>query len=304
MHALIRQSVQRLALAAGLLLALGLAGCAAKPGVVEQDGVMTSRGQRVPVTFVAPTIEPAAGMPLVILIHGHGGTRHEAGAFTRVAQQLALAGIASIRMDFPGSGDSSEPFYRNDLTNMGLDIQAARRFAMTNALIDSQRIGLLGFSMGGRLAALESQRTFYPAMVMWAPAVVNGADDVVAMLGGEQPYRIAKAHAERDGWVPFTTFWGQQQQLGERWFADMEASRPMDAIGSYRGRLLLIHGSADEVVPPEVSARAAAAATEAASVERIVIEGADHGFGLFAEVDLYSDQLVRESVEFLIEALQ
>ena len=50
------------------------------------DVWLTSRGQRVPATWVKPKTNQA--VPLVLLIHGHGGTRHEAGGFTRVAEGL------------------------------------------------------------------------------------------------------------------------------------------------------------------------------------------------------------------------
>ncbi|MEM8547618.1 MAG: hypothetical protein AAGF46_05585, partial [Pseudomonadota bacterium] len=85
--------------------------------------------------------------------------------------------------------------------------------------------------------------------------------------------------------------------------ADMEAARPLDAIAAYTGQLLLVHGSADVVVPPAVSGAAALAAESAERVQVATIDGADHGFGLFSDPDLYSEELVRVTVDFLTTAL-
>lgn len=295
-------------LALALIVCTGLVGAcqSAAPPARDSQPVITdvgipSRGVIVPATFVTP--DPALtgqALPLAILIHGHGGTRHEAGGFTRLAEQLASVGIASIRMDFPGSGDSTEPWHQNNLSNMLADVRAARLYALHHAKIDLSRIGLVGFSMGGRLAAMLSDRDgSIDSMVLWAAAVENGADDVVKMLGGPDAYRSMKATAAEQGYVPFTTFWGQQQQLGLQWFEDMESSRPMDALRDYRGALLLIHGSNDDVVTPAVSGTVVKEAIHARPLELHIISGADHGFGLFSEPDPYSAELVAKTVAFL-----
>jgi fermentation-respiration switch protein FrsA (DUF1100 family) len=78
---------------------------------------------------------------------------------------------------------------------------------------------------------------------------------------------------------------------------------PMDALAAFPGALKLIHGSADDVVPVSVSKRAAALATQARPVELYIIEGADHGFGLFSDPDPYSAELIAETVSFLVREL-
>ncbi len=269
---------------------------------VVADFTIKSRDTDVPVTWVVPQPEAVRGasMPLAILIHGHGGTRHEASSFARLGLQLADAGIASIRMDFPGSGDSTEPFYNNNLRNMLTDVRNAERFAFSHADIDPSRIGLVGFSMGGRVAALLSESDGnIDTMVLWAPALENGAGSIVKMLGGNEAYAAARSLAIEQGYATFTTSWGQEQQLGPEWFEDMQSSRPMDAISRYGGALMFVHGSDDAVVPVDVSRNAAKAAQSAREVELHIIDGADHGFGLFSDNDRYSAELVAQTVSFL-----
>lgn len=299
-----------------LLLMVLLSGCASAPqatpiptlplpdGTREMIMTMPSRGTAVPITLVIPSARSEQALPLVVLIHGHGGTREEAGGFTQVAAQLARRGIASIRMDFPGCGDSTEPFSDNNLTNMRADARSAYEFAQRWANIDTQRVGLLGFSMGGRIAAeLSNEDLRFAAMVIWAGAINDGASALVDMLGGPEAYTALKRRAEERGWAPYETPWGQSQQLGAQWFADLEASRPLLAIERYTGALLLIHGGADRVVPPVISRRASAAARRAAMVDLIEIENADHGFGLFSDQPQFYEPLIDETVGFFAEQL-
>ena len=243
-------------------------------------------------------------VPLVILIHGHGGTRHEAGGFTRVAGGLASHGIASIRMDFPGCGDSTESFANNNLTNMLADINAAKRYASSSARIDPGRIGLLGFSMGGRLAITEAAGTEpYPAMALWAPSANNGAASMQKYVGGSEVFADMKHQAKEEGFASFTTFWGQDQQLGHQWFTDLEASTPGDDIQSYSGALFVLYGTLDDVVLPEVSESVIVNAVNAKSVLKHVIDGADHGLGLFTDDFMRSEQAVSNTVAFFAEHL-
>ncbi|MEL7022977.1 MAG: alpha/beta fold hydrolase [Pseudomonadota bacterium] len=273
-------------------------------GTWVQEAMIPSRGVSIPVTMVIPPRRAELALPLVVLIHGHGGTREEAGGFTRVAAELAARGIVSIRMDFPGCGDSTESFRQNNLTNMKADVRAAQSYVQQWVNLNPARVGVVGFSMGGRLAVeLSREGERYAAMVLWAPAIDNGVDNMVKMLGGEERYREMKAKAKADGFAPFTTFWGQEQQLGTEWFADLEASRALDGIERYTGSLLLIHGLQDSVVPPVVSRRAEVAASRAARVQLLEIEFADHGFGLFDDRYVIVDELVSATVQFLADEL-
>ncbi|MFQ5548548.1 MAG: alpha/beta hydrolase family protein [Woeseia sp.] len=263
-----------------------------------------SRGVRIPVTFVRPVSGHVSRVPLVVMAHGHGGTRDEAGGFTRVAAELAARGIASIRMDFPGCGDSSEPFTRNNLTNMLEDLRASRSFAVRRPGIDPSRIGLLGYSMGGRLAMLASAGgDRYTAVAAWAPAGTNGEQSLLEFLGGRSSYDAMKTEAVRHGYATFTTRWGQRQQLGMRWFADLENLRPLDAIREFEGPVLVLCGDRDEVVSPVVCRIVVSRADRSAKVEHVVIANADHGLGFYGGNHAIADRVVDATVRFLSQHL-
>lgn len=304
---------QMLKIASGGLLLCLLAACgsaareveasAAPPATFSDDLQMVSRGVSVPVTFAGPAGQQAQA-PLVLMAHGHGGTRHEAGGFAAVADALAARGIYSIRMDFPGCGDSAESFANNNLSTMQADIVAARRYAQGRIAVDPARVALLGFSMGGRLALHRSAADGdYRAIALWAPSVAEGGQMMTRFFGGPEGLAAKRAQAQAEGFAPFTTIWGQEQALGPQWFADLAASAPLAAAATFEGDLLVLYGSEDKVVVPAESRSAATAAQRARSVRTVVVPGADHGLGLFNGDAESARMTVGQTVEFLARAL-
>ena len=268
------------------------------------DTTFESRGVAVPATIVMPATTNGAALPLVVIAHGHGGSREEGGSFPRVAAELAALGVASIRMDFPGCGDSTESFAENNLSNMLLDLQAARVFAESQMDVDAARVGLLGYSMGGRLVALLSEiDPSYQVMATWAPAVSNGAERELTTFGGPDEYYAMKQQALEEGSVVYTTRWGTNLELGAQWFTDMEETFPQAALAKFSGPLLVVYGDADESVPPSISATAVSAATNSSEVVSVVIPTAKHGLGFYTKRPEIADQVVEATVNFLAERL-
>jgi dienelactone hydrolase len=271
---------------------------------ISMDLTVLSRGVAVPATIVAPVTRPGEKAPLVVMAHGHGGSRDEAGGFRRVAEALAGTGVASIRIDFPGCGDSTEPFTENNLTNMLLDLEAARVFAGAQPDIDDARVGILGYSMGGRLAVMLAQRDpDYQVMVTWAPSVADGNRREVASLGGPEAYRALKQRAQETGVAEYTTRWGTSLQLGPRWFTDVEESSPLRSLSEYRGALLVLYGDQDDVVPPATAEAAIAAATSSREVVSHVVPGAEHGLGFYTNRPEIAAEVVDATVAFLAQRL-
>jgi pimeloyl-ACP methyl ester carboxylesterase len=264
------------------------------------DTTVLSRGVAVPVTFVVPVVAAGKSFPLIVMAHGHGASRNEGGGYRTVAEDLAMRGIGSIRMDFPGCGESIEPFTENHLSNMLLDLQASRKFAASQPGVDNERVGLLGFSMGGRLVALLSEiDPTYRVMATWAPAVANGSEREVHSLGGPDAYDALRQQAMEQGFAQFTTRWGMDMQLSQQWFTDLEQSKPLDAVRKFEGPLLVIYGDQDDVVPPRISEAAIEAAQNSSEVVRHVIPGAGHDLGFYSDRVEHAAEVVRTTVEFL-----
>jgi dienelactone hydrolase len=274
------------------------------PQVISIDTVYESRGVSIPATLVSPATKSGESVPLIVMAHGHGGSRVEGGSYPRVAAELAELGIASIRMDFPGCGDSTESFVENNLSNMLLDLQAARIFAESQIDIDETRVGLLGYSMGGRLVALLSEiDPSYQVMATWAPAITNGSEIMTSALGGLEGYRAMKKQAQESGFAVQTTPWGTEHELGPRWFTDMEESMAKAALAKFSGPLLVVYGGADAVVPPATPEAAASAAINSSEVVSVMIPTATHALGFYTNRPKIADQVVETTVKFLAERL-
>jgi dienelactone hydrolase len=269
------------------------------------DTTFESRGVSVPATIVTPASENGEAVPLVVIAHGHGGSREEGGSFPRVAAELAALGIASIRMDFPGCGDSTESFTENNLSNMLIDLQSARAYAQAQGGIDASRVGLLGYSMGGRLVVLLSEiDTSYRVMVTWAPSVLDGAArERVVTFGGPDEYEAHKLQAQQEGSSVYATQWGTKLEVGPAWFTDIEDTLPQAALAKFSGPLLVIYGDADESVSPSISAAAASAAINSSEVVSVIIPTAKHGLGFYTNRPEIADQVVAATVDFLAERL-
>lgn len=286
-----------------------LAGCAAEPPPSPPEPAspavwIESRDTTVPIEFVAPSAGFAAPAPFVVMAHGHGGDRNESGAFSRLAEALAARGIASVRVDFPGCGESREPFTANNLTAILADLAAARAYAEAQPGVDAARAAIVGYSMGARAAMLALDADpGYAAAALWAPAGGDGPASMYFFLGGPQSYEAYRETARRDGSADILTPWGQRQSLGAQWFEDMDALRPMPAVAAFGGPLFVLHGDDDPIVDASVAAAVAEAAIRSPDVRYELLPEAGHGLGFYDAEPELAASVIQGTVEFLVDAL-
>lgn len=141
---------------------LALAGCqAVAPGavpvkvveeVVEEIVSLDNGSYKVPAIYTKPAV--AAGpFPAVIMLHGTASQKNEVGGlYQRLAAQLAQKGIASLRIDFAGTGDSPVDYRHYSLTSAVNDALTAVNFLAAQSDINSEHLGVIGFSQGGLIA--------------------------------------------------------------------------------------------------------------------------------------------------------
>lgn len=129
----------------------------------------------IPATIQLPA-KSARGeeLPLVVLCHGFTGNRQGDGHFAPLAEDLAAHGIATVRLDFAGCGDSTEPYANYTLANMAADVDSV--IGYMQATYGTGKTALVGHSMGGRLVSLYPQLGQYPvtALALWSPANGTG----------------------------------------------------------------------------------------------------------------------------------
>lgn len=250
---------------------------ASEYSVTEVQAEIPSRDVSIPATIVIP--EGKEQFPLVVLAHGHGGTKDENGGFSNIAEELGKHGIATVRMDFPGCGDSSESFQLNTVSNMIDDVNASIDYVMANYPVSSTQIGIFGYSMGGRIALqmVNADAERFKGLVLLAPA----ADDktMVDFLGGQDEWDRYHEIAKQDGFAEFTTIYGATQELSLAWFEELEAVTPINDITPFGGEALVIYGEDDNVVSPEVSK----AVAEKLGSEALDVTGDTHSYSFYSD---------------------
>ncbi len=294
-----------LALALALILLCGAVAAAEALPYDELTGELQNGSRAVPCTIVLPKGE--GPFPLVVMNHGHGGSRQENTGFPGIAKALAEKGIASIRMDFAGCGDSKAPFTENYLSNMISDSNLCLEYALNSFPIDKERLGIFGYSMGGRIALMVAGggESPYKAMALLAPAAENGAGVMAMMMGGAEGFADMekKANEAAEGYVEYTTIYGQVQQLSKSWFQEMRESNPIDGV-KFSGPALVLRGDKDEVIS-QVTCDGAIDALKAAGSETefILVPEADHGYGFYSDQPDVTKTVEEGIADFFAKAL-
>ena len=182
-----------------------------------------------------------APCPAVVFFHGFTGTKVEPHRiFVKAARRLASVGFYALRFDFRGSGDSGGDF--SEMTIGGEISDAIRAIDVLTAMkgVDAGRIGVLGLSMGGCVAAcISGQDGRVKSTVLWAPLSDDPPDVMQALLTGyaNRP-NPDEASADYNG-----------NAIGQAFFGELPQVKPSTQIQKFSGSLLVIHGDSDETVP-------------------------------------------------------
>ena len=251
-------------------------------GFTETKVSISANGREITAVVTMP--EGDGKFPAVVMNHGHGGSKDEGTGFAGIARALADKGIASIRMDFPGCGESPEPFTKNCLSNMVEDSNACRDYLVGNYSVDTGRLVVLGYSMGGRITStiISQGEHGYQAVALLAGAVGDGEKMAAGAGGAVDPEQFPAVYAEAQekGYYRVTTPYGKVQDLAPQWFDDLRNIDPLENVGAFTGPVLVMYGDKDDVVPPEVNKLSLNAYPNA---KEIVVPGANHSYAFYQD---------------------
>jgi dienelactone hydrolase len=211
----------------------------------EQRVSIPAAGYSIPGVLTFPRAGGRhASYPTVLMLHGTASQKDEVGdMYKREAQKLGALGIASLRIDFAGSGDSTLPQTAFTYTEEVADTKTALTWLTHHAQVDAARLGLLGFSQGGRVAStVAGTDPRVKAVTTWSSWSEDGS--TAYLVFGPDAY----AEAQRNGRVTvdlgFRTW-----TFSLAFFDSIKASHPLQDSAGYRGPLLGIDGTDDFIWP-------------------------------------------------------
>lgn len=277
------------------LLAAALVALHAFPSSVRAADIpMTLEGGISATLNMPDSTEP---VPAVLLLHGFGSSKDEVGGmYARVATALAQKGIASLRIDFAGFGKSD-----GDTGSTTVDAQleqAKAAFAVLKGTkgIDPNRMGVLGFSLGGGIATLlaSGQPMDVKSLVTWS-SVGDFQADMLGALGQK-----AFDRAKEDGVVGLDLGF-RTIVLKQAFFDSLGNYKLDDAISTYPGAYLTITGSKD--FSAQYADRFIGLAKNPTKESMIIPEG-DHIFGVLGPDQAMADSVIKKTADWFAGTLQ
>lgn len=237
------------------------------------ESIRALDGLRLAATLVTPDERADRA---VVLVHGGGVTREEGGFFTRLAAGLAEAGVASLRFDLRGHGESEGRQEELTLATILNDIRVALAYVRDAA--GAGQLSLLGASFSGGVCAYYAAKR--PAEIDRL-VLLNPQLDYKQRTITSRSYwhddRLDDEMAEQlceQGYIQFTpTLRHGRPILNEVfWF------EPLAVLGEIAAPTLVVHGTKDTFVPIDASREAMGLFT--AEHQLVEIEGSQHGFAV------------------------
>jgi pimeloyl-ACP methyl ester carboxylesterase len=233
----------------------------------------------------------------VLLVHGGGVTRNEGGFYTRLAEGLSKAGLASLRFDLRGHGQSDGSL--EDLTLAGImnDMRAAGGYLISRAGVARSGIIAASFSGGAAAVVASEYPELFGPLVLFNPLLDYKKRFVDEKSFWEQDRLTADAARELSvqGSLPHSpTF-----RLGRGLLNEVFYVHPRAALATIECPTMFVHGTGDTFIPIE-SSRSAASGMIAES-RLVELAGAQHGFAVPNDPQYRQPQTQEWQAEVVLE---
>ena len=252
-------------------------------GVTEKVRIDGAKGALAAI-IQKPELAQGQQCPMVMLCHGFSG-RKDGPMFELIADSLMQHGIASIRFDFNGHGESEGDFV--DMTVPNEIEDATKVYEYVRDLRYVSKVAIVGHSQGGVVASMtagKAEPESFAAVVLMAPAAVLRDDAIRGSTMG----------ANYDPLDPpeYVNLFGRLR-LGREYIRSAFSLPIYETAARYQGPALIVHGTADRVVPYTYGERYHQIWPNS---ELVVLDAFDHGFSqnIYRATSIVSDFLIKK----------
>lgn len=233
--------------------------------------ILENEGEKIFAVLHRPL--QSSRVPAIVICPGFAGNKcGKFRLFVTLAKELAKSGIAVLRFDYRGAGDSEGEFQDITLEGKISDTLLCLNFLADDPQVDPSRIGLLGRSLGGVISILAAaQFEKVKSLALWAPVFrsdpwrklwelyqsTSGLD-----LNAQEVLRHLPAG------IPNLEFLSQ--------FFKLDIEKELKSLVNVP--LLHLHGAKDEVVKLEQAKEYEEARKGVANSRFLVLPSSDHDF--------------------------
>ena len=191
-----------------------------------------------------PELKAGEQCPMVIFCHGFSGTK-DGPMFELICDTLQAHGIASIRFDFNGHGQSEGEFKDMTVPNEIEDAKKVVEYVSSLPYVNG--LAIAGHSQGGVVAAMTAGelsealgQPAFKAVALMAPAAVLREDAIKGSTMG-------KMYDPFDPGEYIELFGGLK--LGGNYIRTAFTLPIYETAAKYQGPAIIVHGNGDRVVP-------------------------------------------------------
>lgn len=180
---------------------------------------------------------------IIIIIHGFKGTKEYYPFVNNSIKFLTDAGIAVLRIDCRGSGESDLEFKDMTIKSESEDVLTAIDYVKTLD-VDSKRVGLIGISMGATaiLVGVAHKKSEIKTLVFWGPGWTFSGEKYFDTLQNRKTIK------EKGVFYVEQKFTGKKLTAGKELFKELISFDVRPFMKDMKKPVLILRGSKDEVV--------------------------------------------------------
>lgn len=179
--------------------------------------------------------------PTVIIIHGFTSSRiGRSYNFVEIGRELASEGIACVRFDHAGCGESTGEQTEFSLKTIHRDCLSVYNWLQNDSRFQHDNLGIIGSSMGAIGAMMLDACCLSRSIALWGP--VYDLPDIVHTGAKQANIELSRMNNNLD----YLSFKGIK--LGQAYFDNTQLANLHTLINVADAPVLILHSKFDEVV--------------------------------------------------------